>query len=186
MKKLYLKPWDYNKAILLDMLDKYIVENGGELFGYYRPGTIIRSDHKGNDFGSAKSNHCDTFNSHSSFVLDGEYFYIEIDDNPFFDFHCQRIPLNANGKYVGTYFSDNLNKQWVLDCLFGHNITETEMTEVFEMFKDAVLSMKKSARYYDKEKHRVPNRYDGRYHYEWIDKSDKSEHSPRERKEVSY
>lgn len=186
MKKLYLSPWDYNKCVLADMLEKYVTQNGGKLCGYYKPGLIIRSDHKGHEFGSTETNHCDTFNTSTSFVLNGEYFYVEFDNNPFFDFHYHRIPLNANGKYVGTYFSDNLNKSWVYDCLFSHNVTEEELNDVFEKLVDTILNAKQSNRYYNREKHRVPNRYDGRYHYEWIDKSDKSEHTPKERKEMSF
>lgn len=186
-KTLYLKPWDYNKAVLLDMLDNYVEANGGTLYGYYKPGTIVRSDHKGHEFGRTETNHCDNFGGYTTFVLDGDYFYVELDDNPFFEFHCSRIPLDSNGKYVGTYCSNELSKkEWLYDCLFGHDICDADLKECFQLFLNEVLKMPKSQRYYERKRTRVPNRYDGGYHYEMIDVSDKRIKEPSERKELNY
>ena len=63
-KKLYLNPWEFNKSILCDVLEEIVAKKDGELFGYYTPGIIIKTNHStGETFGEKGTNHCDVFGS---------------------------------------------------------------------------------------------------------------------------
>lgn len=57
------------------------------------------------------------------FIYDNYYYYFQIDDNPFFEHYCLKIPLSKdkNGYYYyDNYYLDNLPKK----CLLNSNIDE--------------------------------------------------------------
>lgn len=102
------------------------------------------------------------------FVLDGMIYYLEMDDNPFFDFNYYKTPVSEDGEYSQDTCLDAFPKGWLADILLTYECTEDDRKraadEVFNMLHKAeitpiVLSSKRI---------RVPNRYDGGYHYEDI------------------
>ena len=114
-KKLYLNPWEFNKSILCDVLEEIVAKKDGELFGYYTPGIIIKTNHStGETFGEKGTNHCDVFGSSVSFVLDGFFYSISFDDNPFFEFHFCKAPAK-DGFCEGSYYYDDLDKSLLFD-----------------------------------------------------------------------
>lgn len=143
MKKLYLRPWEYNCALLMDAIDKIVIEKGGELKGYYSPGEIYGQQ---TSFDAVKTNHCDALGSHTSFILDGDYYYLELDDNPFFDFFCQKIPVESEEGTSGKFYLDVFPKtSFPRSMYFRYN--ETDLNEVAHKVFDELISMKKSQRY---------------------------------------
>lgn len=174
-KELYLKPWDYHKSILLDKLEQYIESIGGELCGYYTPGIIHLTNHEdGTEYATRETNHADWSSGYTSFILNGEYFYVQLESNPFLEFYFQRIEVDENKKYIGSYYLNEMQKNFVLDSLFSFTTNEIEIEKAFELFKNEVMNLPKSKRVYETKRKRVPNYYSGKgYHYENIDVSDK-------------
>lgn len=140
MKKLYLKPWDYNCALLMDAIEKIVLGRGGELKGFYTPGEIYGYEAS---FDAVKTNHCDVFGHSITFVLDGYYYYLELDDNPFFDFHSHKIPLTKCA--CGKFYVDDFTKDCFPDSMLRYN--ETNLNEVARKVLDRLTSMKDSEMY---------------------------------------
>ena len=180
--ELYLGAWDFNKCAICDKIEFLVKKNGGTLYGYYHPGIIHRRC-DGSIGEARQTNHCDTFGSSVSFEIDGTYYYVSFDDNPFFDFHYHKIKLNDKGKYVGEYYCDNFPKSWLVDSLLSHNVTEEELYAAAVNIMKTLFSMRYSERVRHTKRIRVSNIYDNGSHMEIVDATDKKERAPYERRE---
>ena len=108
------------------------------------------------------------FKSWISFVIDNVYYYLSFDSNPFFPFHLQKIKVN-NLSYTGDFYMEELNKNsWMFDCLFSFNCTGAEIKEITNLLFNELQTAPLSGEYIETTKKRVPNLYDGGYHYETI------------------
>jgi hypothetical protein len=104
-----------------------------------------------------------------SFVLDGVYYSVSLDDNMFFPFTYQKIKLNSDNTYIGDYYAETLTKEWLFDSLLRCGCSEDDIKEAANMIFNSLCNGKFSGRCpADRERRRVPNVYDGGYHYETI------------------
>lgn len=75
------------------------------------------------------------FIGYLSFIYDNFYYYIQIDDNPYFDHYIQKIPLlkDENGFYYDkSYYLDDINS-----TLFN-DITTEELFEYNQICRDKI------------------------------------------------
>ncbi|MBQ6223444.1 MAG: hypothetical protein IJJ44_12600 [Solobacterium sp.] len=113
--------------------------------------------------------------SYVSFVLDGVYYYLEMNDNPFFEFYVMKYPVTNGLKAFEAYCLDEFSKEnWMFDCLFTWEINEDEYKEIANLIMNQLIAEPYSMPVINKK--RVSNLYDGRYQYEYV----------KERKEVQY
>lgn len=103
-----------------------------------------------------------------SFVLDGVYYAINLDDNPFFPFTYQKIRLDSDNCYRGDYYAEELHKSWLFSSLYRCGCSEDDIKEAACMLYNSLLNGKFSGEHVEKERRRVANVYDGGYHYETI------------------
>lgn len=107
------------------------------------------------------------FKSWIGFVLDNVYYYVSFSDNPFFPFHLQKIKVN-NLSYTGDFYLEELKKDWLFDCLLSFRCTDDEIKEITNLLFNDLQAAPLSGEYIETTKKRVPNLYDGGYHYETI------------------
>lgn len=104
-----------------------------------------------------------------SFVLDGVYYSVSLDDNFLFPFNYQKIKLDSDNSYRGDFYAEQFNKEWIFDSLLRCGCSEDDIKEAANMIYNSLLKGKFSGRCpAARERRRVPNVYDGGYHYETI------------------
>lgn len=104
--------------------------------------------------------------SYLSFVLDGNYYY-QIDENPFFDFHYIKTPVKSGRRSCDAIYKND-KKEWVADCFFTSFCTNEEVKTAAGYIFDMLTSAPVSKIRLDTKRRRVPNLYDGGYHYETV------------------
>lgn len=102
-----------------------------------------------------------------TFALDGMYYSLSMDDNPFFDFYLIKTPI-VNGKYSQDASAEVFTKEWLYDCFFRCDTSQADRKEAANMIFNACVNAKRSPIIRDKKRIRVPNKYDNNYHYETI------------------
>ena len=108
-----------------------------------------------------------TQTTYITFVLDGFYYSYSVDDNPFFPFYWCKTPIN-NGKYSLDAAHNECKKEWLYDCFFSFRASNADVKEAANLIFNMLVSAKKSPIVRDGKKQRVPNTYDGGYHYETV------------------
>lgn len=107
------------------------------------------------------------YTSYITFVLDDYVYYFQIDDNPFFPVLASKTPVK-NGKYSRDAVLGEFEKEIAFDQMILSSASEQEINEVANLILDTLASSKQSPIYRDGKKQRVPNVYNGGYHYETI------------------
>ena len=110
-----------------------------------------------------------------SFVYDGMYYYYQIDSNPFFPFYYQKTAITADGTRSLDACLEEDQKEWLYDCFLGWGATDADREEAAKQIFDMLIKAKPSTIRRDSRRERVPNRYDGGYHYETIYKKERRE-----------
>lgn len=103
-----------------------------------------------------------------SFILDGVYYAINLDDNFLFPFTYQKIHLDSDNSYTGDYYAEQLTKEWQFDSLIRCGCSQDDINEAAAMLFNSLINGKFSGKHVEKERRRVANVYDGGYHYETI------------------
>lgn len=106
-----------------------------------------------------------THKSYIKFTYNGDYYYYDVDDNPFFDFHFQKYPIE-NGKYDANRYGIEDKKEWLFDCFFKCGCSDADITEAANLIFNMLV--KSNYGQLITERKRVPNYYDNKYHYENI------------------
>lgn len=107
------------------------------------------------------------------FVIDGIYYYFSMDSNPFFPASIRKIKLDTNNSYTGTYYTDSIEeKPFLYDCIYNYNCCNSDIKEMAYQMYNFLIAAPMSKLYVDRQKKRVPNTYNGGYHYETIVKKD--------------
>lgn len=106
-----------------------------------------------------------THTSYITFVLDDMYYYYQLGDNPFFDFHYIKTPVN-NGKYSRDAALMDEPKEWLYDCFFKFDCSNADITEGANLIFNMLMNAEKSEIIRDRRRERVPNTYNSGYHYE--------------------
>lgn len=104
-----------------------------------------------------------------SFVLDGFYYYYQMNENPFFDFYYEKTPIK-NGAYSrdACIDIDENKNEWLFDCFFGRDCSETVIKEAANIIFNKLVSSAQSVIRLDSRRKRVLNTYNNGYHYETI------------------
>lgn len=106
------------------------------------------------------------------FVLDENYYYFSLDDNPFFPFHYIKTPIK-NGNYSADACCMEDKKEWFFDCFLSWNCSDEDIKEAANLIFNMLCLAPFSEIIRDSERQRVPNRYDGGWHYERIYKPER-------------
>lgn len=106
-----------------------------------------------------------THKSYIKFIYNNDYYYYDVDDNPFFDFHFQKYPIE-NGKYDANRYGIEDKKEWLFDCFFKCGCSDADITEAANLIFNMLV--KSNYGQLITERKRVPNYYDNKYHYENI------------------
>lgn len=106
-----------------------------------------------------------THKSYIKFTYNGDYYYYDVDDNPFFDFHFQKYPIE-NGKYDANRYGIEDKKEWLFDCFFKCGCSDADITEAANLIFNMLV--KSNYGQLITERKRVPNYYNNKYHYENI------------------
>lgn len=197
MEELYLKKYDFNKAIFIDELNKIIKKNGGVFVkdwngSEYPIGLEIEPKKIYNryitegcfDFEEETAKKLEGKNipseiitnsdlSYTSFILNDIYYYLQIDENPFFDDYIIKKPVEKieNKKYsfisYKNYYMEKVTKDlkdiyWKLYNYLTVKQIRNLAKKAFELIKAARLSNIVT------ERKKIQNYYNNRYHYENI------------------
>lgn len=108
-----------------------------------------------------------THTTYITFVLDGNYYYFQTDDNPFFPFYIQKTPVH-NGKYSKDACMIEDKKEWMYDCFFECGCTDADIIEGANLIYNMLVNARCTQIMRDGRRQRVPNTYDGGYHYEMV------------------
>lgn len=108
-----------------------------------------------------------THTTYISFILDGFYYYYQVDDNPFFDFLYSKTPIK-NGKRSRDAALEKDKKDWLYDCFFHSGCSYTDIREAAYLIFNMLVSAKNSTIIRDSKKVRVDNTYNSGWHYETV------------------
>lgn len=109
--------------------------------------------------------------SYISFVLDGIYYYFQIDSNPFFEHYYRKTPVIDGCRCSRDAVGEEIRRDWIFDSLFRacapSEIAE-DRREAANMIFNKLLAADFSEKRIDSKRVRVRNTYNGGYHYETI------------------
>lgn len=106
-----------------------------------------------------------THTSYITFEMDGVYYYYQVDDNPFFEFHYVKTPITEMGHSLDACMEED-EKEWLFDCYILTECTSEEVIKAAQFLFDMLMNAKDSRIIRDCKKTRVPNTYDSGWHYE--------------------
>ena len=136
-ERLYLRAWEYNAARIMTELANIVNNHGGRVKPTH---TAIISDR------SAKEENEPITVTHTtfiSFILDGTYYYYQVNENPFFEFYYSKTPIK-NGKRSRDAGLEADKKEWLYDCFFKSNCGQPDIIEaanlIFNMLCNAPMS----------------------------------------------
>ena len=73
--------------------------------------------------------HCTWSSAYISFKLGGMYYYYQTDNNPFFDFHYQKTPIDVNGTVSRCACLESDTTEWLWDCFLRADATDADRRE---------------------------------------------------------
>ena len=163
---LYPATWEYNAILIIAELNKIVENHGGRIKpparynkGYIQPRNMADIDPVKVENGS-----------YTSFIYENNAYYIELDDNPFFDFHFWKTPV-INGKRSKDAVGENLDKSWLWDSFLysdERRAAADDRKEAANIIFNLLISAPECEKRIDTHKVRVPNTYNNGYHYETI------------------
>ena len=116
--------------------------------------------------------------SYISFVLDGYYYYFQIESNPFFEHYFVKTPVVHGCKVSKDACMEDIKRGWIFDSFFK----ACEPSEIAEDRREAamlifnyLLTAKDSEKSVDSRRVRVANTYNSGYHYETIKEAERFE-----------
>lgn len=142
--KLYLNNWEYNGVRVINALAGLVTENGGRVKNA-NIGTIENR----NTGDTQQVNNL----TYISFILDGIYYYYQIDTNPFFEFYYHKAPITGD-TYNCTYLEED-SKKWCYGDIYS-DLTQEDINQRAKMLYDFLTTAKNSKVY--KERKRTYNR----------------------------
>ena len=111
-----------------------------------------------------------------SFTYNGDYYSVNLNDNPFFDFYYTKTPIN-NGLISKDVYSSVLDSKEFMwnDKFFEINVAKECFEKSAEMLFNFLVNAPYCEKYRDKKRVRVPNTYNGGYHYETVYEKERTE-----------
>lgn len=156
-ERLYLNNWNYNQCRLVSALAQIVKNHNGKV----KPQKTAIISNRNTDSEPIIVTHT----SYISFTLDNFFYYLQLDDNPFFDFHYQKTGI-INSKRHRCIYLDKLTKDWLYDCFTASDCCDADIKEGANLIFNILCNAKESKKYIEKQKNKVPNLFDGGYHYE--------------------
>lgn len=136
------------------------------------PEYIAKCENEINDMKAIKNDPVSVnYPNYISFVLDGFYYYLQADENPFFPTEVIKAEI-INGKYKSCYL-ENLDVEWFANSFWEMKASREDITEAANLIYNALTSRKPCGIVRDRKKMRVRNHYDGGYHYETVTQNQK-------------
>lgn len=168
-EKLHLTSWGYNAARILSALAVIVENNGGEIqySSYDKTYELTNRSAEIIEKYGAEANDpiiC-THKSYIKFVYNNDYYYYQIEDNPFFDFYFSKYPI-SDGKYDANRYGIQDKKEWQFDCFFKCGCSDADITGAANFIFNMLVKSNYGALI--TERKRVPNYYNNKYHYENI------------------
>ena len=160
-ERLYLRTWEYNAARIITELSNIVSNHGGRVKPTHI--TIISNRNAKEENEPITVTHT----TYISFILDGNYCYYQVNENPFFDFCYIKTPINS-GKYSRDAALEADKKDWLYDCFFESNCGQTDIIEAANLIFNMLCNAPASEIIRSSRKQRIPNTYDNGYHMETI------------------
>lgn len=108
-----------------------------------------------------------THTSYISFVLNNNYFYYRLDNNPFFEFYYIKTPIKNNKRSLDAAMMED-EKTWLYDCFFSWKCSDDDIKQAAQLIFNMLCNAPFSDIIRDKRRERVRNTYNSGYHYETI------------------
>lgn len=102
------------------------------------------------------------------FVYQGTYYHFWCDDNPLFPSYVVKTSLTKN-KIGRNYYAEELGESWLINSLFYWTCTPEDRMKAASILWEALMSAPMSRHFRETQKRRVPNLYNGGYHYETVE-----------------
>lgn len=180
MKKLYLKGWEFNSYLIINKLAEIVKNNGGKIvtdfpfINTYEKTEIVNRDIEKNENEENENTNIQVlFKNYINFVLNDVIYYIQLQDNPFFEDYIlkEKATFDDNTYYVKyNHYMENLNKNWIDNeediGSYYETLTPQKIEKLANNLYNQILNMPISELVTTKK--RVCNYYDNRYHYEYI------------------
>lgn len=89
-----------------------------------------------------------------TFILDNTYYYLQLDDNPFFEFYYTKTPINETGTYNKDTYLQEIDKNFVFDCFFSTTkpATDADRHEAANILFNNLITAKNSKIYRERGK----------------------------------
>lgn len=197
MKKLYFTTYQFNIAIFINELNKVIKKEGGQFVTDWSGSTypFSKESEKTHVFNRYLTKGCFDYSetmaekynnknipteyetesnlSYTSFILENVYYYIQIDENPFFDDYIQKKRVepvkDKNYQYISykAYYMGKISKE--LKAIYWKLYEVLTIAQIKNLAKKA-LELIKGQKFSEivTNRQRVPNYYNNSYHYENI------------------
>lgn len=186
-KKLYLTTCEYNRSFILTYCMKQLEKNNSS-FKLVHNHELVKLFNRNENGYNEKKFFCSRFVSwcsiYTGFIVNGSYYYYELDSNPFFEATFYRIVLDENNNYTGSryaYKSNDLFTNYELETAI--KINGFNNYSCYKQYSNKTL-LKYARFYYENyfikyflnirdsehvyERVRVNNVYNRGYHYESI------------------
>ena len=148
-QRLYLSAWTFNTCRVLGCLAEIVENNGGKVAPFRR---VMANNRQYEPDAEPISIYGQGY---IRFNLDGDQYYWQVDDNPFFEHYYTKVRIHdgkiPRGNQV--YLDEFPRKSWMYDCLF-RVATDAEVREIAEI----VYKELRSARYSKVEPERETRR----------------------------
>ena len=108
-----------------------------------------------------------THTTYITFILDGFYYYYQVDDNPFFEFLYSKTPVK-NGKRSRDAVLEEDKKEWLYDCFLCSGCAAADIREAANLIFNMLVNAKNSTVIRESKKVRVNNTYNSGWHYEKV------------------
>lgn len=109
-----------------------------------------------------------THNGYITFTLGGMFYSWWTDSNPFFEIHYQKTPIRDGKRSLDACGEEFSKSDWMTDDIITRSASSADIREAANIIFNRLLLAPQSEIIRDKSRERVPNRYDGGYHYETI------------------
>lgn len=159
MKKLYFRAYELNIIKGINELYKIVDEKGGRVVSEWEKEKypIAIHDMKSGDYVMNSY-----FTTYIQFVLDEKLYYVQFDDNPFFEDYYLKYPCH-NLKALRQYRMNNLKKIYL-----DYVMTDEEVKDSMRKLFDFLMKAPYSEHYNRYTTISVPNRHNNGFHNESV------------------
>lgn len=159
MKKIYLKSYPMNVAKGLDHLYNEIIKQGGYAISSYKK-EMEKIELMNYETGKKEKDSYFGDWLFLNFIIDNDAYYIQFDENPFFEDYFSKQP--TDGKTI----SRDVYLEKIDKLFFDYRMTDEEIEEAAKKLLQYLKDQKYSKKHIEYKKQRIYNLYDGGYHYE--------------------